>query len=195
MHNCMCVQNLFEINVMVWGYLNCQILKCICKTLYPNNSGNTCKINSVLLGSGWLYTHLWALWMPLDLIDACFWFHFNPIIIRINCFKVLNNRIFCKYRQAFTKRNNMASSGLGKMLYLPISILTTDGTSGCATSDWVPNPSLRLKSPSLLRDQTLLLCHFTLLKESTSHHWIKLALNYPQGARMVDVFKNVHVIK
>ena len=37
-----------------------------------------------------------------------------------------------EWRQSFTMTNNMASSGLKKMLYLPILlILTIDGTIGC----------------------------------------------------------------
>ena len=52
-------------------------------------------------------------------------------IIIINSLRVLNNRLFSKRRQAFTMTHNMVSSGLWKILYFPIFILTTYGTTGC----------------------------------------------------------------
>ena len=48
---------------------------------------------------------------------------------------VLNNTIFYTCRQAFAMTNNMALSGLWKMLYLTIFMLTTNGIIGCAERD------------------------------------------------------------
>ena len=56
-------------------------------------------------------------------------------IRRIKSFKVLNNKIVFKHRLAFIMTNNMVSSGLWKMLNLPIFILTIDGTIGCVMID------------------------------------------------------------
>ena len=47
------------------------------------------------------------------------------------CFKVLNNRIIFKCRPAFTMTGSMTSSGLWKMLYLTMFILTMSGVIGC----------------------------------------------------------------
>ena len=55
--------------------------------------------------------------------------------IQTNFLKAINNRIFFEHRQAFSMTNHMGSSGLQKMVYLPIFILTTDGTISCVMSD------------------------------------------------------------
>ena len=55
-------------------------------------------------------------------------------IRKIKSFKVLNNKIILKQRQAFTLPNNMSSSGLWKMLLANITF-TIDGTIGYALSD------------------------------------------------------------
>ena len=68
-------------------------------------------------------------------VDGDFIFCLFQFKRRIKSFKALNNRIFFKCRQAFTIANILASSGLWKMLYLPIFILTTGGTIGFVMSD------------------------------------------------------------
>ena len=55
-------------------------------------------------------------------------------LLKDKVFKVLNIRIVFKHRQAFIMTNNKASSGLWKMLYIPIFILTTNGIIGCVMS-------------------------------------------------------------
>ena len=55
------------------------------------------------------------------------------VIIRINSFKVLNNRIFYKCGQTFTMTNNMASSALENVI--PINIYNYDGWQHCVISD------------------------------------------------------------
>ena len=71
--------------------------------------------------------------MPKKISWICQWIF---LILSISIYKktksskILNYRIILKYRQAFTMTNNMASSGLWKMLYLPILILTTDSIVG-----------------------------------------------------------------
>ena len=56
-------------------------------------------------------------------------------ILRIDSFKVLNDRLFYKCRQVFTITKSMASSDLWRILYLSIFILTTDDIIGCVMSE------------------------------------------------------------
>ena len=65
------------------------------------------------------------------MICTCHSVLFLNYIRRIYSFKVKNNRIIFKHRKAFTE-TNMATSGLWEMVYLPIFILITDSTIGCA---------------------------------------------------------------
>ena len=61
---------------------------------------------------------------------------FISIYKKNKAFKVLNKRTFFKPRQAFSMTNNTASSGLWKILHLPIFILTADDIIGCAMGDY-----------------------------------------------------------
>ena len=51
--------------------------------------------------------------------------------IKDNFFKVMKNKIFSPFRQAFNMTNNMALSGLWKNVMLTKIILTTDDSIGC----------------------------------------------------------------
>ena len=59
----------------------------------------------------------------------------HPYIRRTKVSKVLNNRKKYKCIHIFTRTNNMASSGLLKMLCVIIFILTTGSTHCCVMSD------------------------------------------------------------
>ena len=80
----------------------------------------------------------------------------QSFIRRIKSFKILNNRIIFKDRQDFTMTNNMASSGLWKIVYFPIFILTTDGNIGCVMSNiW----SQMVWNQLLMQDHMHLQCY------------------------------------
>ena len=49
---------------------------------------------------------------------------FNFNFIKDNSLKVMNNRIFCECRQAFTMTNNMSMSGLWENVILTNIIIT-----------------------------------------------------------------------